>query len=135
MKVIPFGNRILVKRRKIGDTVGKLGLIYTPDATKDRPTDIAEVVYVPDNTFCDAALLENAETIINSVIEKAKQGDSYAINTLTEFNGYLKLKSIKAGDTVLLSKYVGTDYADKLKGEEYSICEITDIMGLILKGE
>ena len=78
MKIIPFGNRILVKRRKIGE---KVGSIYLPDETKERNTDLADVVYVPDLTFADKHIIDNQEEIIKNITEEAKRGDPEALTS------------------------------------------------------
>ena len=132
MKIIPFGNRILCKRKTIGE---KAGSLYMPDDIKDRATDLAEVTYIPDLTFGDKAILDNAEQIISSVIEQAKSGNSYAVNTLLELNDFIKQKSIKVGDKVMLSKYVGTDFFETGGNEALTLVASADILGLVVDDE
>ena len=55
--VMPFGNRILVKRRKVGEKLGS-GLLVAAQETAERPTDVADVVYIPDHSFADRELIE-----------------------------------------------------------------------------
>ena len=132
LKIIPFGNRILCKRQIIGE---KAGSLYMPDEVKERATDMAEVTYIPDLTFGDRAILDNAEQIINSIIEQAKTGNSYAINTLLELNNFIKEKSIKVGDKIFISKYVGTTFVETGKTEELTIVNNSDIIGLCIDDE
>lgn len=130
MKIIPFGNRILCKRQTVGE---KAGSIYMPDEVKERATDLAEVTYIPDLTFGDKAILENAEQIISSVVEQAKSGNSYAINTLLELNNFIKEKSVKVGDKIFISKYVGMDFHETGKLENQTLVDTKDIIGLAVE--
>ena len=98
-RVVPYGDRILVRRRKTGDKVNN---IILPDAVADRPTDVADVVYVADHTFCDKALIEKSAEIIEGLSKKAMEGDSQAVISLLRLNDYLKIKSIQPGDVLLL---------------------------------
>lgn len=129
-KIIPFGNRILCKRKTIGE---KAGSLYMPDEVKERATDLAEVTYIPDLTFGDKTILDNAEQIINSIIEQAKSGNSYAVNTLLELNDFIKQKSIKVGDEVMISKYVGVDFVETGSREQLTLVNSNDIIGLVIK--
>lgn len=129
-KIIPFGNRILVKREKVGAMAGSIVL---PDEVKERATDLAVVVYTPDLTFADKEILDNADKIIEAIVKQAKEGNSYAVNTLMEFNDFIKLKSIKAGDRVVISKYVGTDLYSN-EGEDLTLVEIKDLIGVVQNG-
>ena len=128
-KIIPFGNRILVRRRKIGE---KAGSIVLPQEVQEKVTDLADVVYVSELTFGDNIILDNAKQIINATIEQAKSGNSYAINTLLEFNNYLKQKSIKTGDVVMISKYVGTDFHETGSAETLTLVNSEDIIGIVI---
>ena len=109
--VIPFGDRILVKRKKVGEKI-KAESIVLPDSVTERDTDLAEVIYVPELTFADKNLIENSEQIIDSLLDKAKQGDSGAFEQVLIFNHYLKIKHLKAGDEIFMGKYVGTNFYD-----------------------
>lgn len=128
MSVIPLGNRILVKRRRVGE---KSGSIYLPDETASRPTDIADVVYLPDLTFGDKEILDNAEEIVKSLTKKSIEGDSQALIALLRLNDFVKLKSLKVGDLVMISKYVGTDFQTKEAPEYLTIVNDVDIIGVI----
>ena len=132
-KIIPFNNRILVKRRKVGEKVGSEGLIYAPDQTADAPTDLADVVYVPELTFADKEIIDNAEFYVKSLSEKIKLGESEAMISLLRLNEFLKIKSIKAGDAVMIGKYVGTDFNTSDSREQLTLVLDTDIIGLIKK--
>ncbi len=129
-KLTPYGNRYLVKRRPIGDKLGS-GLIVAADETKDRPTDIADVVYVPDHTFADQALLDNAETIVKTLGEKAKAGDIEAVKALIEFNHYMRLKMIRPGMTIMLGKYVGTDFMTSEDSRTITVCTSEEIIAIV----
>lgn len=106
-KLVPWGSRILIKRRKVED---RSEHIILPDEVKGHTTDIADVIGVPDRTFCDNELLKNSEQIIKSLIQMAEDGDAQAVDSLMKFNNYLRVMSIKVGDVVLLARYGGTDF-------------------------
>lgn len=106
-KLIPYGTRLLVKRRKVEQQSTH---IILPDEVAGLPTDIADVVSVPDQSFCDKELISNSETIIKGLTEKAKSGDGVAFKALLEFNEYLRLITIKPGDVLMIGKYIGTDF-------------------------
>ena len=129
-KVIPFGSRILVKRHKVGERVGS---IYLPDETKDRDTDIADVVYIPDHSFADKELIDNAETIVAKMAGKAKDGDVDALKAMLEFNSFLKVKSIMVGDQVMVSKYVGTTFNDSQGRSDLTVLNTDDVIALIVE--
>ncbi len=131
MQVIPFGDRILVRRKRIGEKLGG-GLLYAPETTADRPTDIAEVVYVPDNTFGDEQILKNSKLIIEQLTIKVAQGDSEALIALLRLNEYLKIKTIKVGDLCMVSRYVGVDFFSKDNAQEsLTLLNSSDIIGLV----
>lgn len=132
--IIPFGDRILCKRRAIGKTLGS-GILVAADETSERPTDLADVVYVPDMTFCDNSLINNAEMIISTLTTKASNGDSDALNTLLEFNKFLKLKSIKKGDAVMIGKYTGVDFHDNRSMQQLTLLSAEDVIGLVLEAK
>lgn len=132
-KLSPFGNRFLVKRRPIGNKLGS-GLIVASDETKDRPTDIADVLYVPDHTFADKELLENAEEIVKTIGAKARTGDVDALKALIEFNHYVRVKSLRPGMTIMLGKYVGTDFMTSEDNRTITICNADEIMAIVSEG-
>jgi len=131
-KIIPFGNRILVKRRQIGGKIGKDSVLYAPDSVKDRDTDLADVVYVPDHSFADAELINNSDAIIEALVNKAKTGDSDALKALLDYNIFLKIKSISVGDGVFISKYVGTTFHDNQGGDDLTLVALEDVIGLVI---
>lgn len=49
-QLIPFGNRILVRKKKVGDKLGS-GLLVAPDSIAEHDTDLAIVIYVPDQSL------------------------------------------------------------------------------------
>ena len=128
MKIIPFGDRILCKRRIIGEKAGK---IFLPDEVKERATDLADVIYVPDLTFADRQILDNSDKIVSSLTAKASEGDSDALIALLEINKFIKYKSIRAGDGVMISKYVGTDFHATGEKSYLTLVREDDIIGLI----
>lgn len=131
-KMIPFGNRILVRRRPVGKTLGS-GLLYASDQTADVLTEIADVVALPDLTLADKALLDNAETIINSLSNMAQDGDAKALDSLLEFNRYLQIKTIQVGDVLMVGKYSGIDFSVGETGELLSITDPEGIRGIIVE--
>ena len=109
-RIIPFGDRVLVKRQKTGEHRVK-GTIVLPDEVEQRDTDIATVKFIPDLTFTDQTLLKDAEGIIEGLSGRAKD-EPEALKQLLNLNQYLKLRTLKVGDMVMMSKYVGTDFKD-----------------------
>lgn len=130
-KIIPFGDRILVRRRKVGGKIGKEQLLIASDNTANQLTDIAEVMAVPDLTLGDKALLESAEQIITALCEKAKAGDSDAAKQAYWYAEFCKMKSIQAGDVVMISKYVGTDFSENDSTITLTLVRESDIIGLV----
>ena len=128
-KIIPYGNRILVRRRKVGAKLNSV--IIAADETAERPTDLADVVYVPNHTFADKELLANAEAIIKAFKEKALQGDSEAFKALLDFHAYLRIKAIQPGKCVFISKYVGTDFQDNEGSGSLTIVAAEDVIGVV----
>ena len=135
-RVIPFGDTILVKRRKVGTTLinGKtLGGLHIPESAEGRNTDLADVTYVPDITFSDKEILDNSESIVKALTKKATNGNVDALNALLELNTYIKRKSIKVNDAVMISKYVGTDFTDTNDKEGQTMVSISDVIGLVVE--
>ena len=130
MKVIPFGDRILVRRKTVGEKLGS-GVLYAPEQTADRPTDLAEVVYIPDHTFGDSEILQNSVEIIKALVEKSKAGDSEALIALLRLNEYIKIKGIAVGDTIMLSRYVGITFMSKESNQEMTLVNSSDIIGIV----
>lgn len=129
-KVIPFGDRILCKRRKVGEKIG--GILLAPDEMKDRPTDLADVVSIPDLSFTDKELIQNSEQIVHALTEKAKSGEAEALKSLLELNQYLKIKSVKIGDAIMIGKYVGVSFYSNESAEEFTLVRADDIIGLVI---
>lgn len=133
-QVIPFGGRILVRRRVIGEKIGS-GLIVAAQQTAERPTDLADVVYVPDLSFADKEIIDNSEQIVKAMADQAKDGDSDAFNALLKLKQFLDIKSIRPGDTVFISKYVGTNFNDNKGGGELTMLDVDDVIGLVVNNE
>lgn len=131
-QVIPFGDRILVKRKKVGQKIGESGILIAADETAERPTDLATVVHVPDHSFADEELIGNAEEIIRGQTQKAKDGDSQSLLALLQFKTYLNIKSIKVGDDVMIGKYVGTTFHDNKGGGNLTLVDGHDIIGRVI---
>lgn len=128
-KIMPYGDRILVKRRIIGEKTE--GGIIMPDVVKDRMTDLADVVYVPDLTLGDKAIMDNAEAIVEKLTDKAKNGNIDAVKSLLSMNEYLKIKAIKPGDKVMISKYTGTDFHETGSTATLTLVLAQDIIGMV----
>lgn len=126
-KLIPYGTRILVKRRKVEQTSNH---IILPDEVSNMPTDIADVVAVPEQSFCDKALIAKSEQIINGLAKKAEEGDGAAFKALLEFNEYLRMITLKPGDVLMIGKYIGTDF---LIQETNSYLTVMDGSGIYAK--
>jgi len=130
-KIVPWGDKLLISRRRTGDKTK--GGILLPDATADRPTDVADVVYTPNNSFCDEALIKNSENIINGLTKKAEEGDSQAVISLLRLREYLMIKSIRPGDVLPVGKYVGTDFNIKETGESLTVMDSDGIYAKIVE--
>ena len=129
-QLIPFGDRILVQRKTVGE---KAGSIYLPDTVKERPTDIAEVLYTPEHTFADKELLLHADRIITALTKKSQEGDPDALVALLRLNEFIKIKSIQPGDKIFISKYVGTDFYDTNNPEQsLTIVRGDDVIALVV---
>lgn len=131
-KVIPFGTRILVKRRSVGKTLGS-GLLYAPDSTADTLTELAEVIALPELTLADKALLENAERIVDSLSKMASDGDAKSVDSLLEFNRYLQIKTLKVGDIIMVGRYNTIEFTVGETGESLSLTDPEGIRGLIVE--
>lgn len=129
-KLIPYGTRILVKRRKVED---KSSHIILPDETKDLPTDIADVIAVPEQSFTDQQLLRNAETIINSLTKKANEGDATALEALIKFRDYLQVMTIKPGDVLLMARFGGTDFLIQETNQTLCVADPNGIYCLVVE--
>jgi len=129
-KITPYGNRILCKRRVVGNKLGS-GLLVAPDETAGKATDIADVVAIPDHTFFDKELVGNAEAIAKKLSVKASEGDVDAVKALIEFNAYIRVKSLKVGDTIFISRYIGTDFFTSESQESYTIVNAEDIIAKV----
>jgi len=110
-------------------------LVELPDVVKERPTDLAEVTFVPNTSFSDEQLIKNSEKIIDSHIEKASKGNSDALQALLSFNEFLLHKSIQVGDEIMVSKYVGTDFYDTQNSEVQTLVKYEDIIGLVVNDD
>lgn len=133
-KIIPYGDRILVKRQPVGEKVSDNSSIVLPDNVAEKDTDICEVMYVPDHSFADRALIINSPKIIDRLCIKAAEGDSGALKALLEFNVFLKIKSVKVGDKVFISKYSGTNWSDNAGNQDMTIIRGEDIIGTVVNG-
>ena len=132
MHVIPYGDRILVKRRTVGEKIGKEKLIVAPDSTKERPTDLADVLFVPNHSFADKEMIENSESIIKSLTSKAMSGDSDSLVALLQFNAYLRIKAIKPGDKIMIGKYVGIDFNTSNSEETLTLVSGDEVIGIVV---
>lgn len=129
-KLIPFGERILVKRKTIGGQVGKIVL---PEDVAERATDLAVVVYIPEASLADERVLDSASDIIEALVKKCSEGDSNALIALLRLGEFCKLRSIKVGDECMISKYVGVDFHEKGSNEQLTLVNMSDIIGLVVK--
>lgn len=128
-KIIPFGDRILVKRKKVGDT-HKSNIILTQEAS-ERDTELAKILHIPEHSFCDTQLIEKAEKIVKSLTMSAETGDSEALKALLLYREYLNIKSLQVGDWVMISKYVGIQFNDSEGRQDLWLVNGTDIIGLV----
>lgn len=106
-RLVPYGTRILVKRRKVEQTSNH---IILPDEVANMPTDIADVVAVPEQSFADKTLIAKSEQIIIGLAKKAEEGDGQSFKALLDFNEYLRVITLKPNDVLLIGKYIGTDF-------------------------
>jgi co-chaperonin GroES (HSP10) len=129
-KLIPFGERILVKRKTVGEKVGKIVL---PEDVAERATDLAVVTFIPEASLVDDRILEMAPNIVEALVQKSSEGDSDALIALLRLGEFCKLRSIKVGDEVMISKYVGVDFHETGSNEQLTLVNMSDIIGLVVK--
>ena len=129
MHIVPFGDRILVKRRTIDED--RDSKIVLPDSVKARETDLAEVKYIPEHSFCDKMLIGKGEEIIEAQTKKAVEGNAEALKALLLFNEYLKIKSVQVGDVVMIGKYSGITYQDNAGSGNLTLVLGNDIIGVV----
>lgn len=129
-KLVPYGTRILVKRRKVED---KSSHIILPDEVKNLPTDIADVVEVPEQSLVDAELLKSAGDIVSGLGKAARNGDASAVDSLIKFREYLQVMTIKKGDVLLMARYGGTDFLIQETNSMLCVCEATGIYALVVE--
>ncbi len=129
-RLIPFGDRVLVKRKTVGE---KAGNIYLPENVQERATDLAVVQFIPEMSFADKQLLDSSERIIPSLVKEAVKGHSDALIALLRLNEFCKLKEIKVGDIVMISKYVGTDFHETGSNEDLTLVKLEDIIGVVAR--
>lgn len=130
-QIMPYGNRILVRKKKVGDKLGSI--ILAADETKDRDTDLAIVVYVPNNSFADNELIASSESIIKGLTDKAKEGNAESLKALLDFNHFLLIKAIQPGDEVLISKYVGVTFHATGEAQNLTLVDADQIIGIVRK--
>lgn len=123
-KLVPWGTKLLVKRRKVED---KSSHILLPDEIKNLPTDIADVIEVPERTMVDNEILRSTEEIIKALGAKARQGDAAASEELRNLADYLRIMTTKPGDVILMSRYGGTDFL--IQETNQTLC-VTDHNGI-----
>lgn len=128
-QIVPYGNRVIVRKKKIGEKLGSI--ILASGETKDRDTDLAVIAYVPDLSFADEELISNGEEIVKALTEKARQGSAEALNALINFNDYLRIKALKVGDEILLGKYVGITFHATGQTEDLTLAESSEVIGVI----
>ncbi len=127
-RVHPCGDRIMVKRRIIGDTIGKAGIIVTAEETKERTTDIVDVLYVPDKHSAMQVLVASAESIIKALEKRLHEtGDPKCVESLLTMNEIQEKESVKVGDTLFIGKYNGIDFEDS-DNEKATLVNVKDII-------
>lgn len=127
-KLIPYGTRLLVKRRKVEQTSSH---IILPDEVASLPTDIADVVAVPEQSFCDKALIAKSEQIINGLAKRAEEGDGAAFEALLKFNEYLRVITLKPNDVLMIGKYIGTDFLIQETNQYLTVLDGSGIYALV----
>lgn len=66
---------------------------------------------------------------------KAQKGNDGALNALMTFNTFLRTRGINVGDEVLISKYAGISFHDNNNPVNLTLCDVNDIIGLVVKHE
>lgn len=127
-KLIPYAGRILVKRRKLDQTSNH---IILPDEVAQKDTDIADVVAVAEQTFCDKTLIAQSEQIITGLAKKAEEGDGVALEALMKFKEYLVLVTLKPGDVLLIGKYIGTEFV--IEGRPLTVMDGSGIYAKVME--
>lgn len=130
-KIFPFGSRITVQRKRVGEKLGS-GILIAPDKTADNPTEIATVIDVAHDQI-DDWLLANADKIIESYQKRILEGDTSAYHTLIDLKDYIRSKVVKPGDTVFISKYMQTDIHIGETNQTLTLMDVSDIRGLVVE--
>ncbi len=115
MAIRPLDDRILIKRLEAEEKTA--GGIVLPDTAKEKPMK-GEVVAVGEGKWDETGK------------EKPQRGKVVAVGQgrLLE-DGKRFPPSVKPGDTVLFSKYAGTDI--KIDGEEHTIMRESELLGVL----
>ena len=92
---------------------------------------IAIVKHVPDHTFIDKILITESQAMVDGLATSAKGGDAEAMISLLRFNDYLRIKSLKVGDKVMISKYVGITFNDNFNEGDMTLVDASDIIGIV----
>ena len=130
-KLVPFGERYLVRRKMLKDVKPNEGSIVLTQEIEERLTEMAEVRFVPMLTEAEKALIEAAPELIAKMTKFAKEGDSEAYKTLQNISHLLRLRTIRPGDMVMISKYVGIEYYEPSGGETLTVVNGEDIIGVV----
>ena len=129
-KLVPFGDRILVRRKKVGEKLWREGIIVAPDSTKDAETDLAVVVDVPkENNFYVGN--QNRMSFIREATLKVE-----GIEPFIKVDEYLSKNAwrlLKPGDEVMLSRSVGIKFQDTSGQGEMTLVKGEDIIGKVEK--
>ncbi len=128
-KVVPFGNRCLCKRRKVGE---KSGSLYLPEQTAGQDTDLADVVHVPEKTLVDAEILKDVEITISNLGKRLRDGEPAAYECLEKIQKLIHHSLITVGSPVMIGKYVGVTFHDNQGGQDQTLVKLDDIIGLVV---
>jgi len=73
--------------------------------------------------------------MVKSLGKEARRGNSDALIALLRLNEFIKIKSIKEGDAIMLGKYVGIDFMDSNLKENMTLANLEDVIGLVVRDE
>lgn len=128
IRILPFGDRVLVKRVTTGE-IRKGSLIVFTDKTDSNESELAYVVAVPTNKFVDKCVEFTEEYLIKSIRKRLLNGEIELLKDIKEYNEYITLKKLKPGDKIMVSKYVGTVVDDEQAKNTTTFVRISDIVG------
>lgn len=130
-RLVPFDKRIVVKRDVTGKTIGKEGIIVQTEKAQKQEVEVATIIEIPKMTPIRKLLLENATAMAKSIcLRGLKDGDPHVPEALEKLESIVHIASLKIGDRIMLSNYVGMTYDDDFYMGRLTIVDGDDAMAM-----